>query len=243
MPTLRLRMFTLLLCGFVTVLGAYTSAQIVSADPGTISGDTYGNSDLGFRYKFPNGWVVNKAATQEKEIEAGQQVAWEDPTSRKLGVKAPPQCTKNLLFVTQHPAGMPVSGFDSSVFLMAIDPTCLPDVSFPTSIKDRESIQRIAKQIVSHLKTTTVVSTGPVQLRAFDSAGRVMLEIKQFFHISIREPARTTTQSFYSSMLLMQGGRYWVLWRFVADTDYNLEKLRETKIFFDGVPTAPAETK
>jgi hypothetical protein len=60
-----------------------------------------------------------------------------------------------------------------------------------------------------------------------------MIEISQALDISIHEPARTTTQNIHTSLLLMQAGHYLVVWRFASDTDYNLEKLRATKIFFD----------
>jgi hypothetical protein len=215
--------------------------QIAQLDAGTISGNTYHNSELGFRYQFPSDWVVNDAATQQKEIAGGHQLAWEDATSRKLGDKAPNQCTRNLLFVTQHPAGMQVNGFDSSVFLMAVDPKCAPGVSFPATVKDHEGIQRSLKQILSHLKVSTVTSKKPIRIRAVDNAGRVILEISQLLNISISERGGTTTQNIYTSLLLMQAGQYWVLWWVASDTDYNLERLRTTKIFFDAEPAGLAK--
>jgi len=233
MRALRLRPFAFLLCICVTVPETRVAGQITLLDAGTISGNTYRNPELGFRYQFPNGWVVNDTATQQKEIAGGHQVAWDDARSKKLGDKAPGQCTRNLLFVTQHPAGMRLNGFDSSVFLMAVDPNCVPGVTFPTSVKDHEAIQRIAKLVVSHLKMSAVTDRGPVQLRAFDNAGRVMLAISEAFDIFISEPAGSTTQNIHTSTLLMQAGQYWILWRFAADTDYNLKKLEATKIFFD----------
>ncbi len=234
--------FVLLLCTCVTVPAARTSAQIAPLDAGTISGSTYHNPELGFRYQFPKGWVVNDTATREKEIDAGHQVAWEDAAT-KPGNKAPSRCTKNLLFVTQHPAGMQVNSFDSSVFLMAVDPKCVPGVSFPTAINDHEATLRIVKQIVSRLKTSTVISKTPIRLGAFDKAGRVMLESSQVLNISLNERGGTTAQSIYSSLLLMQGGRYWVMWWFTSDTDYNLQKLLATKIFFDVEPAVSSEAK
>jgi hypothetical protein len=229
----KLRFVTLALLVCCVALKARTTAQGL-VDAGTISGDTYHNSELGFRYQFPDDWVANETDT-EKEIEDGHQVAWEDTASKKLR-EAPSRCTKNLLFATQHPAGMPTNGFDPSVLLMSIDPACVPGAIFPSSVKDQDGIQRSAKQIMSHLKMATVISRSPVQLRAFDIAGRVMIEISESFNISIHEPARTTTQNIHTSILLMQAGGHWILWRFAADTDYNLNRLRATKIFFDADP-------
>jgi hypothetical protein len=230
---LSLRPFAFLLCIWVTVPEAHIAGQITPLDAGTISGNSYHNSELGFRYQFPSDWVVNETAAQEREIKVGHQIAWEDATSTKLGKDVRSRCARNLLFVTQHPAAMQMNGFNSSVFLIAVDPKCVPGVSFPTSVKDHEAIQRIAKQVVNHLKMSTVTDKGPVQLRAFDNAGRVMVQISQAFDIFISEPAGSTTQNIHTSILLMQAGQYWVLWRFATDTDYNLKKLEATKVFFD----------
>lgn len=224
--------FVLLLCTCV-VSTVPANSQIASLDAGTTSGNTYINSELGFRYQFPSGWFVNGTATQEKEVAAGHQVELHGDTSTKTGSQGPNSCTKNLLFVTQHPLGMGLMGYDSSVFLLAVDPKCIGGAAFPTSVKDHEGVQRTAKQIESHLRKDTVDGAGPLRLHAFDNGGRVMIELSQPLNISVHERGNTTTQSINSSVLLMKADPYWVMWWFTSDTDYNLEKLRETKIFFD----------
>jgi hypothetical protein len=233
MRTHRLGTFALLLLTCVTLCGTRAIAQIAPLDAGTTSGNEYINTELGFRYQFPGGWFVNDTATQEKEVAAGHQVELHGDTSTKASSKGANSCTKNLLFVTQHPPGMGLMGFDSSVFLLAVDPKCIKGAAFPTSVKDHEGVRRTAKQIQSHLRKDTVTGSGPLRVRAFDNGGRVMIELSQPLNISLHERGNTTTQSINSSILLMEADPYWVMWWFTSDTDYNLERLRETKIFFD----------
>jgi len=236
---LRRTSLALLVCACAALPTVFARGQIAQLSAGTILGNTYLNADLGFRYEFPSGWSVGDAATQTEEVTAGHQVEWQDDVPAN---RAPNSCTKNLLFVTRHPAGMQLSGVDPSVFLMAIDPKCVPGGPFPVSIKDHQAVQDVAKQVARHLKLNAAASRGPLRLKAFDLGGRVMLEIDQPLIVSSWERGTTTVQSVYSSTLLMQAGRYWVMWWLTSDTDYNLERLRRSKIFFDsqsGMPSGP----
>jgi hypothetical protein len=244
---------------FVILLGAFSMqafAQAVSPkadvseayrigqlENGSISGDVYHNAELGFRYQFPHGWVVNDKATQERALQAGRQFVWGDDTSTKREKKAARQCTKTLLVATPYPEDMRLDRFDPMVFLVAADPRCVPGINFPSSVKDHEAIQRIAGQLGTYFKTSTITSKSPAHIRAFDNAGHVMLEISQSFSTSSYQPGVTTLQSIRSSILVMQARDYWVMWMFASDDDPQLEQMRATKIFLDSPATGPTENK
>jgi hypothetical protein len=219
------------------------SGGIAQLEDGTISGDMYHNAELGFRYEFPHGWVVNDKATQEKAIAAGHQFVWGDDTSAKREHKATRQCMKSLLFVTRYPQEMRSIGFNPQVFLIAADPKCAPGVNFPSTVKDREAIQRIASQLGIYFKTPAIMSKNPARIRAFENDGRVMLEISQSFISSTHELGTSTIRDFSSSALLMQARDYWIMWMFMADGEIQLDQLRATKIFFDATPAGPAEAR
>jgi hypothetical protein len=219
------------------------SGGIAQLDDGTVSGDTYHNPELGFRYQFPHGWVVNDKATQEKAIAARHQFVWGDDTSAKREHKAMRQCTKSLLFVTRYPQEMRSVVFNPQALLIAADPKCAPGVSFPSTVKDREAIQRIANQLWIYFKTPAIMSKNPARVRVFENAGRVMLEISQSFISSTDELGTSTVQDFSSSVLLMQARDYWVMWMFMADGEIELDQLRATKIFFDAAPAGPAKAR
>jgi hypothetical protein len=250
---LRCGVLTVLLCSCLAVhaLGQSSSpgpniegsSAIAQLDDGTISGDIYHNAELGFRYQFPHGWVVNDKATQEKAIAAGRQFVWGDDTSAKREHKAMRQCTKSLLFVTRHPQEMRSIEFNPQAFLIAADPKCAPGVSFPSTVKDREAIQRIADQLGIYFKTPAIMSKNPARVRVFENAGRVMLEISQSFISSTHELGTSTVRDFSSSVLLMQARDYWIMWMFMADGDTQLDQMRATKIFFDSAPTGPTDAR
>jgi hypothetical protein len=137
-----------------------------------------------------------------------------------------------------------VDRFNSVVLLMAADPNCAPGVTFPASTKDRDAIQRIANHVLSYFKPSIGASAGSVRVRAFDNAGRVMLEISQSLSFSTNEPGNATFYSnIHSSLLLMQAEQYWVMWMFVTDDDAELSQLRATKIFFNRISTPAAATE
>ncbi len=223
------------------VSGANRIAQL---SDGTTSGNMYHNAELGFRYQFPKSWIVNDRATQDRAVAARRQFVWGDYISAKREREAEPQCTQDLLFVTRYPEEMRLNQFNPFAFLIAADPKCAPGVTFPKTVKDNEAIQRIASALGVYFKTADVTSRSSTRIRAFNNDGRVMLEISQSFSITTREPGRTTFfHNIRSSVLLMQASEYWVMLMFASDDDVQLEKLRATKIFLDGGPAEPAESK
>jgi hypothetical protein len=219
----------------------FAATRIALLSPGSISGNVYRNEELGFRYEFPQGWVLMSKSPQEKVAEAGHQFVWGNSPTVQEEHEAESQCTRNLLFVTRHLEDSKVGQFNSRVLLMAVDPKCAPDSVFPKTVDDREAMQRIAKQIVQYFKIGAKSSTEPARVRAFNNAGRIMVEISQSFTVS--DPAESETATILSSTLLMQAGDYWVMWMFAAHDKKELEELLNTKIFFDAPGASPVGPK
>jgi hypothetical protein len=200
-------------------------------DDGSISGEVYHNAELGFRYQFPHGWIVNDKPVQEKAVKAGHQFVWGDDTSTKREKNIARQCSKGLLFVTQYPNDMRLSRFNPLAFLIAADPTCAPGVVFPRTVKDNEAIRRIAGQWGTYFKLSGIVSRTPARIRAFDLAGRVMVQISQSFITSTHEPGSTTVQKISSSILVMRAHDYWVMWMFASADDAQLGRVESNQDF------------
>jgi hypothetical protein len=248
----RFEVFAILLCS--CAIHAYSQSsspkpnvaeadRIAQLEDGLVSGDVYHNVELGFRYQFPHGWIVNDKGTQEKALSAGHQFVWADDISAKREKKATRQCAKGLLFVTQYPEEMRLNSFGPLAFLIAADPKCIPGVSFPSTAKDHEAIQRIVSQLGVYFKTLPINSNGSPHIRAFDNGGRVMLEVSNSFSMSTHEPGSDTFRTVRSSILVMQARDYWVMWMFASDNDTQLNQLRATKIFFDAAPAGSAEPR
>lgn len=203
---------------------------------GSVSGNVYRNEALGFRYEFPRGWVLMSKAQEEAVADAGHQFIWGNSPTAQQEHESASQCTKNLLFVRHSLEASKDGQFNSMVLLLAVDPKCAPGSRFPKGVDDREAIQQIARQIVQYFKTATMSSTEPARVRAFNNAGRIMVELSQSFTVS--PPGQADPTSILSSMLMMEAGDYWVIWMFAAKDKAELAELRNTKIFFDD-PVAP----
>jgi hypothetical protein len=216
--------------------------RISQLSDGAISASTYYNSDLGFRYQFPDGWTPYDKSMQADMADAGHQFVWRGPFTEREHAPGN-ECTKNLLFLTRYPEGMRLNRFNPVVLVMAMDPKCSPEVTFPASVKDRDAVQHIASLFVNSFKTARMTSLGSVRVRAFDNAGRVMLEISQSSSLVTSAPGSTVTYNIRTSLLLMQAGEYWVMWFFATDDDAELEQLRKTKIVFNTAPTPATDAR
>ncbi|MGB8064354.1 MAG: hypothetical protein WCF26_20870 [Candidatus Sulfotelmatobacter sp.] len=204
---------------------------------GTTSGSFYTNSELGFRYQLPKGWAVN-----DKETTLAHEFAWADnPGSRTQSSQS--QCSKNLLFVTKHPEGMKLNSFDPMALMIAVDPECFPEITLPKSATERDLVQKAAAQVLRHLDTPGSVVRAQARVRAFDNAGRVMLEISRPLSMTTREVSLgslTTIRNVNRSVLLLPAGGYWAVWIFVSGDDVDMDTLKTTKIFFDAAGESSA---
>jgi hypothetical protein len=212
---------------------AYEDKGIAALSDGTISGNTYQNPDLGVRYEFPSGWSANDLAAQRQAIADTRQVVWTDDSDPRHKHKAERQCTKELLMVTQYPEEMRVNDFNPFVLMIAADPKCAPGVTFPSTVKDREPMDRIITHLTTYFRTAAVSSKSPAQIHAYDNAGQVILEVSQRLRIDTHQPGTYTVQDIHTSVFLAQVDKYWLMWMFVGSDDGQLARLRATKIFFD----------
>ena len=200
--------------------------RISQISDGEISGNTYHSRQLGFSYEFPAGWVVGKATVPEHKFE------WKDVPAEK-NVPKGRRCARNLLFVTEHPEGMRTDGFVPMASLLVVDPNCIPRVTFPNSVGDREAVERVVNSIEAHLDTPPLKNRTPPRVRPVEYAGRVILQISQSMSVSVHDTSTTTNENLEISITAMQAQEYWVIWLFVNATDSEMSKLKATKIFFD----------
>ena len=164
--------------------------------------------------------------TQTRGAEGGHEFIWgNSPTVQKEHELAS-QCSKDLLFVTRHLEGSATGEFNPLVLLVVGDPKCAPGSSFPKAVDDRAAIQQIAKQFAQYFRAVGMPTTEPPKVRAFDNAGRIMIEISQSF--AMAAPGQSDPTIIVSSLLLMQAGDYWVMWMFEAGNKKELEEIRKS---------------
>lgn len=201
---------------------------------GTISGNVYSNSELGIRYEFPRGWTADDMPAQQRAISEGRQLIWVDDSDPTLKHKRKTrQCAKDLLLVTQYPEGMLVNEFNPLVQMIAADPLCAPEATFPAKVEDQRSIQQVASQVGMYFKTASVRSRSASQIRAYNNGGHVILEVSQRLTIYNHQPGVDTIQEVQTSVFIAQAGKYWLMWMLAGGDDGQLARLRASKIVFN----------
>jgi hypothetical protein len=208
-----------------------SSDRIGQLDTGTISGNTYKNDALGFNYEFPEGWVVNEKAVQDKVIEAGHQFAWGNSPSAAREHEAVQRCSRVLLMVTKFPEGAKTEEVNPLVVVLAVDLACSPGAHFPESLEDHEGIKEIAQQLVRSFAGTPFISRGNNSVKAFVAQGHVMLDISGAFQVS--PPGRKTPLDVFTSMEVTELNGYLVGWGFMSGSQSGLQELKTTKTAFD----------
>jgi hypothetical protein len=221
----------------------FPTSRIAQLSAGSVSGNAYHNAELGFRYEFPQGWVLLSKANEERMADTGHQFMWGNSPATQQEHEAADQCAKNLLFVRRNLEASKNGQFNPIVLLVVADPECAPGSIFPKTVDDRKAVQEIGRQFMEYFRTAAMSSTGPARVRAFNNAGRIMVDISQSFTVSA--PAQPMPTTILSSTVLMQAGEYWLMWMFAAGDKGELEELRNTKIFFDdpALPTTDQKAR
>lgn len=243
---LRLTPLILLSCGTYThgqapAPSTTQPAAIAQVSSGTVSVNVYRNPDLGLRYEFPKGWVVNDEKTQRVTIADQTQFVWTQDISPRRSSKKGRQCTKALLFVTKYPAAMKTNDFNPFVFVIAADPQCITGPSSPRDIKDQETIERIAAQLGVYFETVSIkeLKHPPAEVHAFENSGRVIIERDARYLVTY-----VTSDIPYAEVSTITKaipcGKYWTIFMFGGADDAQLAWLKATKITFDS-PTPNTE--
>jgi len=207
---------------------------IAKLSTGTVSGNIYSNSDLGIRYEFPKGWATNDKPTQQRAIAEGRQLVWVDDSDPKQNRKTKTrQCSKDLLVVTQYPEDMLVNEFNPMVQMIAADPLCAPEATFPATVEDQRSIQRVASQLGMYFKTASVTSRGASQIHAYNNDGHVILEVSQRLTIYNHQPGVNTVQEIRTSVFIAEAGKCFLMWMLAGGDDGQLARLRASRIIFN----------
>lgn len=215
-------------------------AGVAQVSSGTVSGNVYRNPDLGLRYEFPKGWVVNDEKTERRTIADQSQFVWaKDISPRRSSVKGR-QCAKSLLFVTKYPEEMKTNDFNPFVFVIAADPQCIT-ASSPSDTKDQETIQRIADQLDVYFETVNIkeLKQPPTKVHAFENSGRVIVE-RDARYLVTWVTSDIPYAEVSTSTEVIASGKYWTIFMFGGGDDAQLAWLRATKITFDS-PTPSSE--
>jgi hypothetical protein len=197
--------------------GPQPGNKLAQLDKSTISGNTYTNLVLGFSHDFPASWHVYDVAAQRREIETNHASNYGDAPEAEREHDETWRCTHVLLWTSKYTEQEHKEKEGSvPVFVVtAWDPGCSPGVTFPTSMDDRDAIQKIFDMSFNELgqdaKTT-----------AFVLQGHLMLDFSAI--------ADAGDSKLYISLLMTQVKDYWVGWMFSSDSAAGLQDIRKTML-------------
>jgi len=207
-------------------------------DPGSLSGNVYTNSTLGFSYQFPQGWTIADKAIPHAVIETGHQAAWgSDPAAAREHEEAE-KCVHILLWANQFPEGTPTQEMNPLIVLFAVDPICSLAVQLPRSIDDKREIAEAAQQFKDAFAGLPFIGSGQSSVSAFTDQGHLMLEISS--DSTVKLPSRTKPLSLFFSVRFTELNGSVVAWAFVSGSQTSLEQLKSTKVNFTPVGAIPA---
>lgn len=205
--------------------------DIAHLDSGRLSGNVYSNQFLGFSYQFPSDWHIGdnriSAAVPEKSGQSGHantDVARKDQGAVEL-------CTRVLSTATKYPQNDIEDTFNPRIMILAADPSCFaPDVGFPDSVHDKESIEIFGQALVRAFAGTALLGRDASRLIAADLAGHLFLEMPSGNAVPI--PGSTLLRKVHMSFVLTSLQHYWVIWLMESDTESELGRLMRTSISF-----------
>ena len=198
-------------------------ADLASLDSGTVSGTLYRNS-LGFSYSFPQNWKVVTEAPLVLPPNGARPAAISQNSSQ--------ECTRVLLSLAGPEMGAATADTTRRITILAADPSCfVPDVKFPESVRDQESIEFFGQALLRALAGTRLIGKDAHTLRAVDLAGHIFLEVPNTTAVPV--PGTSLLRKIHGSFVLTEIKHYWVIWLFESDTESDLAKMMKTSISFE----------
>jgi hypothetical protein len=212
------------------------SGRIRDLSPGTISGNVYANSALGFTYEFPAGWYVADKATQEKVTNTGHQAAWGNSPSAAREHEYYQNCSKVMLWANRFPEGTQTESVNPMIVVVAVDPACFPGAKFPTSIDDQGSAKEIGEAMVSSFRGSPLAMQ-EMKLGILNVQGHIFVDVTSVAHEPV--PGHPAAVEVHSATLLTTVSNLWIGWLFASGSKAELQELKNTKLTFSnptGVP-------
>lgn len=214
-----------------------TPSHIGQLSPGVFSGNTYRNESLGFSFQFPAGWALADKNTQEKIVQAGHELAYDNDPAAAREHSVAEQCSKRLLWASKYPEGTKTDEINPLIAIVAFDSDCLPGVVLPTSLNDTEAIRHVGTEMSRALSGTPFLGKGQNSLKAFMLQNRLMFDLSSTFKVEV--PNRKEPWDVFTSIIFTEENSYWVMWIFEDGSQSGLDGLRnDIKIAF-----APAAAK
>ncbi len=216
---------------------AEANKRLEQLDMGSVTGNVYKNEDLGFAYEFPAGWIANDRVTRDRAVEEGHPKAWGNDAGAAREHEAMKECTRTVFAATRYPLGS--KQFENStaqelIYIMVVDPVCIPRAKFPASVDDQETLRQMGEDELQWFEHGKANSPVKPAVDGFEVQGHLMVQISESL------AGRTDGNASKESEVLMareitQLKGYWVAWNFMSASQAEMDEMLKTRIKFDDV--------
>lgn len=202
--------------------------NIAELEVGQLHGNIYVNKSFGFSYVFPEGWV---RSTQSHPQTGAQNSDSEVLFSSSESKTTPGQCVRPLASFTNYDERNPQLDFNPRITIMAADPSCfIPDIKFPTSLEDNESVKTYDEALIHSLVGTRLVGNEQIKCFGINLNDRIFLEIASSNTVSVA--GNGLLRKIHSDLILTTVRDAWIMWLFESDTETEFARLLTSSITF-----------
>lgn len=209
-------------CSLLLALQAPAQTPKLAALPaGTLSGGLYANPALGITFQVPAGWDATTDPARSVILDNHKA---NGPANR---------CSRVLL--SFFAPGKVEGRFNSAAALFVIDPQCLTQTPFPTSIEDKSAFGKVADAIIKPFTHSPFISPHGVDASIFLRQKHIVLQLTGTLTINAIEDPHSHAEEpidINTSFAFTQARGYWIAWGYTA-TDASLEPLDTLQITFD----------
>jgi hypothetical protein len=205
--------------------------DLAHVNSGSVSDHVYTNDFLGFSFDFPQAWHIGSTDSNLQVPENGAHtmtvISGTPPDKRQYSE----QCMRLLSAATKYAPNDQREPFNPRIMLLAADPSCFaPDVKFPESVHDKETIQVFGQELVRAFAGTPFLGPHANRLFAADVSGHTFLEMPSGTAIPIA--GSTLLRKVHSAFVMTELRRYWVIWLIESDTESELDDLMKNSFSF-----------
>lgn len=200
--------------------------NIAELDAGKLSGHLYVNRSLGFSYQFPDEWVRSTQTNLQPGVQAADnKPLFAEPTA------SPDHCHRILTSFTQYEESTRGVDFNPRVTILAANPTCfIPDMNFPTSLEDNETVKSYGEALIHSLVGTRLIGTEKIKIWGIALNDHTFIEVTSSNAQSVT--GSTLLRKIHSDVILTTIGKAWILWLFESDAEADFGKVLTSSISF-----------
>lgn len=202
-------------------------------DPGRISGDFYENAMLGFSYRIPQGWVLQKEGVVQSAIERYRtREDFGQPRIGRTEHTLMDACGKTLFSAwAKRPGADGQISYDDfgEVTVSALSMSCFPTMKFPKEANDVQAF----KDFVAQFGLTHPIVDDMGSGKIFVEDGIVFL----YLHgaVAFQVPDDELSRRLSLAMAITERQGYLLTWFFAAPHDAELQGLTDERVMFDSL--------